>query len=572
MTTLATGLPIDRTINSKITPALRLSIQKATSAFQKDYCYDFLQAFVDEPEVADPIGIRVFLNYCLKNPESLIESWLDSIDQNVDLTDLNNSADPILTELDNFLEFIHGFIEIIELGEIFKLAYHEIDAWNLCKKLLEVIQRRLYELAKLDKENQNDQNELIIGSEDSNSAFYQAFISLDKFLKHTFDSRVLLEPGKLVDQLSELNERKIEIQSFKSQFPLNLSSTSLIKKFGRFGREESSIDNFLLSDKFKELMKLKNSMSGAQLTRQPSTRVRKSIANGSNEIQQPQPQPQPSKQKQRTSTSNTPKNNSSKSNTESTSHIDPFLREADASPPVGKIAFADAPRSSPSSQDFIATPEPTAIKTELIQKPSESSSSTSKKKAGRPKTSINGRRKRVRPPTNERDATINSTKRGRKSKSKLIKDDEVDDNGDVFVIEKIIGESVDQNGEKIYKVLWAGYPESDATWQFANTLDDCAAVDVWEEQKKVTITTDTKESNNTDRDAEGEDDEEDLNETALVKSPAALIMGNDSTSNDDSNSMALDNDFVDKDSIPVEVTKDAKVTTSTKVDSDENEK
>jgi hypothetical protein len=34
--------------------------------------------------------------------------------------------------------------------------------------------------------------------------------------------------------------------------------------------------------------------------------------------------------------------------------------------------------------------------------------------------------------------------------------------------------------------MQAGYPESEATWQFANTLDDCAALDVWQQAKLET--------------------------------------------------------------------------------------
>lgn len=308
MTTLDTGLPINRSIDSKITPALRLSVQKASSAFQKDFCYDFLQALVDEPEIADPIGIRLFLNFCLKKPETLVESWSDAIDQTIDLTNLNQSAESILYELDNFLEFIHGLVELIELGEVFKLAYHEIDAWKLTHKLLEPIQRRIYELALQDRDqflkatnskpspitqtessldhlnhlnpsnhsthqNQSASDhpsvestpELIIASDSINSGFYQAFVSLDKFLKHAFESRVLLEPAKLVDDLTELNKRRTELQSFRSNFPSIQTSNLITKKFGRFGREESAIDNFLESEKFKELTKLKNTMSGGRL-------------------------------------------------------------------------------------------------------------------------------------------------------------------------------------------------------------------------------------------------------------------------------------------------------------------
>lgn len=75
----------------------------------------------------------------------------------------------------------------------------------------------------------------------------------------------------------------------------------------------------------------------------------------------------------------------------------------------------------------------------------------------------------------------------------------------------------------------SGYPEADATWQFANTLDDCAAVDVWEEQKKHTTerrpakaSTNTADSADRDADAEGEDDD-DGQVGKSVGSPAALV-------------------------------------------------
>lgn len=266
MTTLNTGLPIHPQLTSKLTPALRISIQKATSTFQKDFCYDFLQAIVDEPEISDSIGIRLFLNFCLKKPETLIESWIDSIDQTLDPHDLFNSSDSILIELDNFLDFLDGFIQIINTTELFKLTYHEIDAWNLCFKLLDSIQRKLVELAQLDLNclKSNSTHQLTIASDSVSSSFYQAFMSLDKYLKHTFDSRVLLEPAKLIDHLSDLNERQTELKSFRNQFPTIQSSNVLTKKFGRFGREELAIDQFLESDKFKELIKLKNSVGGGK--------------------------------------------------------------------------------------------------------------------------------------------------------------------------------------------------------------------------------------------------------------------------------------------------------------------
>ncbi|KNZ54212.1 hypothetical protein VP01_3008g3 [Puccinia sorghi] len=280
MTTLGTGLPISsRPADTKITPALRLAVQKATSVFQKDFCYDFLQALVDEPEIADPIGVRLFLNFCLRKPDNLVDSFLDSLDQNLGPAEsFSEAADTILNEIENFIEFVHGLIEMIDGGEIFKLAYHEIDAWKLCYQLLEPVQHRLFDLAVQDRHyfaNSSEPYELTFASDSTSSGFYQAFVTIDKFLKHSFESRILLEPAKLVEDAEQLAERRTELQTFRALFPSTQNSTLLIKKHGRFGREEATIDQFLESDKFKELSKLKATMSGGQLTRQPSTRTKK---------------------------------------------------------------------------------------------------------------------------------------------------------------------------------------------------------------------------------------------------------------------------------------------------------
>lgn len=549
MTTLNTGLPIDHQIPSKLTPALRISIQKATSSFQKDFCYDFLQAIVDEPEISDSIGIRLFLNFCLKKPETLIESWNDSIDQTLDLSDLYNSSDSILIELDNFLDFIDGLIQIINTTDLFKLAYHEIDAWNLCFKLLDSIQRKLYDLAILDLDASNSNPtsyQLTIASDSSSSSFYQAFMSLDKYLKHTFDSRVLLEPAKLVDNLSELNERQTELKKFRTQLPTIQSSTVLTKKFGRFGREELAIDQFLESDKYKELIKLKNSVGGAQLTRQPSTRVRKSKTQ-TNVIQETTTTTSKSKSKRSSSTFETESNSKRKSqaNQHSThhttttttkaesitsgsqptgAHIDPYLLDVETSPILGQIAFADAPISSPSTNQSSQSVRPPKTKNHLIES-SKKLNSSSHHSASKPNRK---RKSHVEKDELRRSKSSSSVTSNKKRKAKIVlQDDESDDEKEkekakeedgkeqddedgVFVIEKIIGEKVDEDGQMLYKVLWAGYPESEATWQAFDTLEDCAAIDVWEEEKK----TNGKGSGtgkveiDADDDAEGEIDED----------------------------------------------------------------
>ncbi|EGF99997.1 uncharacterized protein MELLADRAFT_68185 [Melampsora larici-populina 98AG31] len=571
MTTLNTGLPIDHQIPSKLTPALRISIQKATSTFQKDFCYDFLQAIVEEPEISDTLGIRLFLNFCLKKPETLIESWQDSIDQTLDSNDLYNSSDSILCEIDNFLDFIDGFIQIINTTELFKLAYHEIDAWNLCFKLLDSIQRKLYELASLDLSNlKSDPNhQLTIASDSSSSSFYQAFMSFDKYLKHTFDSRVLLEPAKLVDHLSDLNERQIELKAYRTRFPTIQSSTVLTKKFGRFGREELAIDQFLESDKFKDLIKKKNSVGGAQLTRQPSTRVRKSTTQTdppiiptkskpkrSTSTLEPESNPKRKSQVHR-STSHSTKPNSPQPDTGA--HIDPYLLDVETSPILGKLAFADAPRSSPSSNPSpiqSPKPKPTQPKPPNESTKKTSSSSTTTTTTTTTSSSLSKLTRKRKP--NQEDSKkhgsnrhSNSSDSNKKRKSKGFVEEEIkhqdkkisiqdeddeDDDGDgdgdgdddgVFVIEKIIGERLDEEGQVVYKVLWAGYPESEATWQAFNTLEDCAAIDVWEEEKKSNAQLVKKnlkkivEDSDADVDADGEVDEELVGNRG--KSPAAIV-------------------------------------------------
>ncbi|KAA1122066.1 hypothetical protein PGTUg99_025666 [Puccinia graminis f. sp. tritici] len=449
MTTLATGLPISsRSAETKITPALRLAVQKATSVFQKDFCYDFIQALVDEPEIADPIGVRLFLNFCLRKPDNLVDSFLDSLDQNLGPAEgFSEAADTILNEIDNFIEFVHGLIEMIDGGEIFKLAYHEIDAWKLCYQLLEPIQHRLFDLAVQDRHHFQNHNrdssassepfELTFASDSTTSGFYQAFVTIDKFLKHSFESRILLEPAKLVEDADQLAERRTELQTFRSLFPSTQNSTLLVKKHGRFGREEATIDQFLESDKFKELSKLKATMSGGQPTSKADSTT--------------------SSSKHRQGSAHLSQHGSTTSN------------------------LSHHPKRKRNSRGVTA---------------------------------------------NQLDTTTtgNTTKTRKKRKSKSNKnadDDDDDDNPlgheeELFVVDKIIGESVDINGETIYKVLWAGYPESEATWQFANTLDDCAALDVWQQNKKNekmmkdSSTTTTKHKNNQeDDDGDGDGDGDD---------------------------------------------------------------
>ncbi|KAI8460035.1 hypothetical protein BY996DRAFT_4607754 [Phakopsora pachyrhizi] len=525
MTTLATGLSISRTQDTKMTPALRLAVQRATSVFQKDFCYDLLQAMVDEPEIADPVGIRVFLNFCLKKPDTLVDSFLDSIDQNVilgisntNLEAFNDSAETILNEVENFIEFINGLVELIDSGIFFKLNYHEIDAWKVCYRALEQVQRRLFDLAVQDRQRltdrideklnslSKDEIELTFASQSTSSGFFSAFVAIDKFLKHSFESRVLLEPAKLVEDLEELNERKNELATFRKMFPPVQSSTTIHKKSGRFGREEAAIDQFLDSEKFKELSKRKSLMLGGQLTRQPSTRAKKKPTNELVDTA--------SLDKRSVSDISVQKDSESNG-------IDPHSRDPPS--PVGKIAFADGsdsedevvqkrrrsfqPAKSTSRREAHGTTSSASKKsTNRHSLPASNTSSSSRKRRGRSQTS------------NDKDEHQSSTKRSRtnstakkssrNSSSKKINsnrgiddddendneggrdqngkgEDEEEEDGEDFVIDRIIGESVDVDGKTIYRVLWAGYPESDATWQFANTLDDCAALDVWQEEKRL---------------------------------------------------------------------------------------
>jgi hypothetical protein len=208
-----------------------------------------------------------------------VDSFLDSLDQNLGPAEsFSETADTILDEIENFIEFVHGLIEMIDGGEIFKLAYHEIDAWKLCYQLLEPVQHRLFDLAVQDRShlsnhlNNRESNnsvssepyELTFASDSTSSGFYQAFVTIDKFLKHSFESRILLEPAKLVEDAEQLSARRTELRTFRALFPSTQNATLLMKKHGRFGREEATIDSFLESDKFKELSKLKATMSGGQ--------------------------------------------------------------------------------------------------------------------------------------------------------------------------------------------------------------------------------------------------------------------------------------------------------------------
>ncbi|PLW43665.1 hypothetical protein PCANC_05374 [Puccinia coronata f. sp. avenae] len=547
MTTLTTGLPINsRTADAKFTPALRLAVQKATSVFQKDFCYDFLQALVDEPEVADPIGVRLFLNFCLRKPDNLVDSFLDSLDQNLGPAEsFSETADTILDEIENFIEFVHGLIEMIDGGEIFKLAYHEIDAWKLCYQLLEPVQHRLFDLAVQDRShlsnhlNNRESNnsvssepyELTFASDSTSSGFYQAFVTIDKFLKHSFESRILLEPAKLVEDAEQLSARRTELRTFRALFPSTQNATLLMKKHGRFGREEATIDSFLESDKFKELSKLKATMSGGQLTRQPSTRTKKatskleppdtgaSIGPGSKTNKHSHSRASPSQAPDSTHKSKRAISRDSppalKEDIESTRHLDPFLRE---DPPSlssnnGKPAFSrkriDESESDPDFEDTLDYKKRAALATGKPTSRADSTESTRRQGSALPShgsttSSVHPKRKRqsrvgmagaVAGGGGQMDGASSVAPKGRKKrKSKTAKSANGDhedgkaagQDEELFVVDKIIAESVDVNGETIYKVLWAGYPESEATWQFANTLDDCAALDVWQQAKLET--------------------------------------------------------------------------------------
>ncbi|KAI9621149.1 hypothetical protein H4Q26_013347 [Puccinia striiformis f. sp. tritici PST-130] len=567
-------------------PGLRVAIQKATSVFSKDFCYDFLQAIVDEPEISDPVGVRLFLNFCLRKPDNLVDSFLDSIDQNLvgsSAESFTENSDTILNEIENFIEFVHGLIEMIDGGEIFKLAYHEIDAWKLAYQLLEPIQRRLFDLAVQDRHhfnnhrnnnnnnnhnnhnsnhhhhhhrnNSNGQNsqsiepfELSFASDSNSSGFFQAFVTIDKFLKHSLESRILLEPAKLVEDTDQLIERRTELQTFRAMFPSSQNSTLLIKKHGRFGREESTIDQFLESEKFKEFSKLKATMSGGQLTRQPSTRTKKTTNKLENEESNHQggaiggggggshskPNNRNSNQfKASSSSAQLSESTKSKKNSnlshskgspstvkknDDSHHLDPFLREGP--PPLSSSLAGKSPitrkridesESDPDNDDqqqprktdktrssLKADSITSSNKRQSSAHPSQQESTTSTTTTNNNSTSKRKRQSR----TNNSTATTSlenniKGRKKRKSKSARIEDDADDDGGnqlsgvgitgdngnpadeEQFVVDKIIGESVDVNGDTIYKVLWAGYPEEEATWQFSNTLDDCAALDVW---------------------------------------------------------------------------------------------
>src|SRR5262249_88707 len=52
-----------------------------------------------------------------------------------------------------------------------------------------------------------------------------------------------------------------------------------------------------------------------------------------------------------------------------------------------------------------------------------------------------------------------------------------------FVIEKILRKRKQGKNFK-YLVKWKGYPESDASWESAETVSDCEALDIFEEQER----------------------------------------------------------------------------------------
>ncbi|OAV87006.1 hypothetical protein PTTG_29623 [Puccinia triticina 1-1 BBBD Race 1] len=194
-----------------------------------------------------------------------------------------------------------------------------------------------------------NQPELTFASDLTSSGFYQAFVTIDKFLKHSFESRILLEPAKLVKNADQLSERRTELQTFRAVFPTSQNSTLLIKKHGRFGREEATIDQFLESDKCKELPKLKSTMFRGQLTRQPSTRTKKATSQLEND--KPSTSTGKNKHQSRGSPATTLDSGGGhkskravstgspairKDDPDSTHHLDPFLR-GDPLSSLGKV-------------------------------------------------------------------------------------------------------------------------------------------------------------------------------------------------------------------------------------------
>src|SRR3954469_7708719 len=54
-----------------------------------------------------------------------------------------------------------------------------------------------------------------------------------------------------------------------------------------------------------------------------------------------------------------------------------------------------------------------------------------------------------------------------------------------YEVEKIVGKRLGRNKQMEYLIMWKGYPESEATWESSDVVDDLQALDEFEEACKV---------------------------------------------------------------------------------------
>ena len=46
------------------------------------------------------------------------------------------------------------------------------------------------------------------------------------------------------------------------------------------------------------------------------------------------------------------------------------------------------------------------------------------------------------------------------------------DEGEIFLVERIVGKGVDENGATVFRVKWEGYGDEDNTWEPSENLDE----------------------------------------------------------------------------------------------------
>jgi hypothetical protein len=48
---------------------------------------------------------------------------------------------------------------------------------------------------------------------------------------------------------------------------------------------------------------------------------------------------------------------------------------------------------------------------------------------------------------------------------------------ETYEVEELLEKKLDEQGKEIYKVKWKGYPESDATWEPIENINDQEVID-----------------------------------------------------------------------------------------------